>query len=173
MTLEQLLKGRLNSLAVKRAIRIIEADSSSFLTLLPLLDDGHQGLQDNAAWVFGYTGHKFPEVMHLNVEYFKSLLNRPKCRDGLKRNFFRTAQFIRWNSSQAGSIVELAFKNSFDRNAATAIRAFALTTLVNVIHDFPELAQEVKLKIEEELPYAKGGYLNRANKELKRLEKLI
>lgn len=172
MILEHSLRGRLSKAAVNSAIKIIKEDKSSSLSLLPLLEDGHQGLKDNAAWVLGYRGHLFPDIMHAELNYFKELLLSQNCRDGLKRNFFRTAQFIQWSKNDAGTIVDLAFKYSFDRTAATAIRAFALTTLVNVIQDFPELALEVKLNLEEELPYAEGGYLSRATRELKRLQKL-
>ena len=53
-----------------------------------------------------------------------------------------------------------------------AIRAHSMTILYNIVKKYPELKEELKVSIEDQIPYGSAGIKNRGNKILKALEKL-
>jgi hypothetical protein len=52
---------------------------------------------------------------------------------------------------------------------AVAIRVFSMTVLANVIEDQPDMRRELKLILEDQLPYGSSAFKSRGNKVLKKI----
>lgn len=55
---------------------------------------------------------------------------------------------------------------------ALAIKVFSMTVLGNLAKLYPEIIPELKLLIEDQLPYQTAGFKSRGKKVLKVLEKI-
>ena len=51
-----------------------------------------------------------------------------------------------------------------------AVRVFSMSVLARIAHDQPELKNELKIMIEDQLPFGSAAFLARARKVLKQLE---
>lgn len=71
-----------------------------------------------------------------------------------------------------GAIINRCFELVNDPQQDIAIRAFALTVIANHLKMYPAMAGELKLSIEELLPYASTGLKNRAGKILQKIEEV-
>ena len=50
-----------------------------------------------------------------------------------------------------------------------AVKVFAMSVLSQLVDGVPELSQELRIIIEDQLPYASAGFISRARKVLKDL----
>jgi hypothetical protein len=81
-------------------------------------------------------------------------------------------QHVSLPESLQGVAADSCFEIIRSAKEATAVKVFALTVLYNVVKVYPELANELKLCITEQLPYASAGFQSRGKKILAKLEKL-
>lgn len=125
--------------------------------------------QKNAAWLFGYTAHLYPEIIKKHWSALCERMQQKGIDAATERNFFRSLQCLKLDDDQSGEAIALCFERLQNPGYSNASRVFALTALVNLVQPYPELKQEVRLCIEAELPFASKAFISRASKELKRL----
>jgi hypothetical protein len=78
-------------------------------------------------------------------------------------------QFVPIPTDRQGQIMDIAFCFLRDKRETIAVKVFAMTVLENLSVDSPELGQELRIIIEDQLPYAGPAFRSRASKILKRL----
>ena len=72
-------------------------------------------------------------------------------------------------TSTTGEAADICFGYLVDHKETIAVRVFAMTVLGNICRREPDLGIELRLVIEEELPYASAGFKSRAKKILAEL----
>jgi hypothetical protein len=97
-------------------------------------------------------------------------LKRPGLHDAVKRNTVRLLQFISLPKSLQGVTAQVCFDLLQNRKEAIAVRVFAMTVLSNIAKDQPALKSELKIIIEDNLPYGSAGFVSRGRKILKELK---
>ena len=97
-------------------------------------------------------------------------LKTPGLHDAVKRNTVRILQFITIPRSLQGQAAAICFDLFQNTEEPVAVRVFSMSVLARIAHDQPELKSELKILIEDHLPYASAGFLSRARKVLKQLE---
>ena len=108
------------------------------------------------------------------LPYFPRLLaqlKNPK-HNAYVRNLLRAWQHQRIPEPFQGEVADYCFEYVANPQAAVAIRVFAMTILKNICQDWPELADELRLVIEEHLPVASPGFKSRGARVLKALRTL-
>ena len=122
--------------------------------------------------VLGKCTDAFPELINPHLE--KIILNlKSPVSDAVKRNTIRTLQNIHIPDHLLGEAADILFNIMIDRNEAIAIRVFTMTTLYNICEREPDLANELKIIIEDQMPYGSTGFKNRGSKTIKKLNLLI
>jgi len=101
------------------------------------------------------------------IEHLKKTVH-----DAVKRNSMRMFQFIDIPEEYLGEIAGLGFKYLDSEKEAVAIRVFSMTVLYNITRKFPGIKDELKMMIEDHLPYGTAGFKARAKKVLKDLERV-
>ncbi len=165
----QLLRAQHSKPQTDKIIRYIGYDADLFEELLDAFLGPDAEMARRAAWVYGYTAHLFPENCFKRWGKLLSLMADPVIHDALKRNFFRALEQMQVPEELLGETVQVCFDQLMNRQQAVAIRVFAMTCLTNMAQQIPELKPEIRLLLEEELPFSEGGFASRARKELKRL----
>ncbi|MEO5979445.1 MAG: hypothetical protein ABIS36_23460 [Chryseolinea sp.] len=110
---------------------------------------------------------------HLIRPYLGRLITsiqRPEAHDSEKRNTLKLLQFINIPTRLRGRVIDVCFRFLQDRKEANAVRVFSLSVISNNAKEFPELQKELRLMIEEELPYATPAFRSRARKVLMELD---
>ncbi|MCU0429944.1 MAG: hypothetical protein MUF42_08210 [Cytophagaceae bacterium] len=144
-------------------IRYIGNRPDRFNELLLLFLGQDPVLAQRAAWSLGYVAEQQPQLVQPYLLEIVSYLKKDDLHDALYRNVFRFLQFITWDPELDGQIFDLAI-NCMHPSYAVAIRVFAMSTAWKVVQRHPGLASELKLKIEEQWPYASPAFKSRAKK---------
>jgi hypothetical protein len=131
-----------------------------------------QPIKDRAAWAMSYIASDEPDLVKHHWNIFVKLLVDKKTSGPVKRNILRFTQVIKIPVGHQGPIVGRCFELINDPKEDIAIRAFAMTILANLLPQYPDMANELRISIEELLPHASPGLKNRANKILMMIEKL-
>lgn len=168
-SVKSLLTARHNKAVINRIINHIGYDEALFEELLAVFLGDEGELARQAAWVFSDVAPKFPATCHLQWPALLALASRPNTHEAIKRGFFRALQHLETPEPYLGETVQLCFDQLLNRQAAIAIRVFAMTSLVNLAQQLPELKPEIKLILEDELPFGSAGFVSRARREMRRL----
>ena len=89
-----------------------------------------------------------------------------------RRNLTRTLQFAHIPRAYLGRIVDWCFRWIADPQEAVAVRVFSMTVVYNATLREPDLSEELRIILEEHLPYGTAGFRSRGQKILQQLSKL-
>lgn len=130
---------------------------------------GPYRVTQRAAWPLSYCVQEHPELINPHLGKILSAAEHPEAIDAVKRNVVRLLQFIEVPGRYQGRVANLCFKFLQNRKEPIAVRVFAMTVLGNLTTALPELAKEVAILIEDELPYGSAGFVSRGRKVLKQI----
>ena len=105
--------------------------------------------------------------------YFGQLLNalhKPGVHNALIRNITRLLQEVTIPKKFHGKLMTACFDFISSEVTPIAVKAFALTILHNLSGQYPEIAPELKLVIEERFERETPAFKSRARKILKQLD---
>ncbi|EAY30040.1 hypothetical protein [Microscilla marina] len=157
-----------NALAIAN---YIGADPHRFAQLMALFLQGESLVVQRAAWVLSKCADQYPELLTPHLKSMIENLQGEEVPVAVQRNALRVLQNVEVPEALLGTLAEVCFKYMEDPKAAIAVKVFAMTNLYNVTQKEPALANELKLLIKYQLPYASAGFKSRANKILTALNK--
>ena len=132
---------------------------------------GTERQSQKAAGLICLCVEKQPELL---LPYLPSLLAKLReepVRNSIKRNILRMLQYAQIPEELEGEFIELCFSYLESAREAVAIQAFSMPVLFKLSDKYPELKQELKILIEDQLPYQKPGFISRGKKILAWLNK--
>ena len=146
----------------------IVADKILLDNLVELVISNDALISNRAAWVISKCADQNITLLKPHISKFISALTKAKS-DGVKRNMLRVLQELVIPNKLHGILVDQCFQIMESKKEAIAIKVFAMTVLSNVCNDIPELKNELRIIIEDQLPYGSAGFRSRANKILSKL----
>lgn len=168
---QQTLKehSKANTLAV---VAYISNDPHKFKLLASLLLSGCYQDAQRAAWPFFICAEAFPALILPYLSKMVIKLKDNTSHPAVKRSILRSLQFVEIPETLHGTLIDICFDALTDRKEPVAIKAFAMTVAYNIGRTEPDLMNELRIIIEDQMPYASPGFQSRGNKTLKALEKL-
>ncbi len=151
--------------------KTIGADQEAFDDLVDLFLADEYRVTQRAAWVFRICADAHPWLLKKHLKSIIENLQNP-VHDAVKRNTLRILQFVQIPDDLMGVTAEMCFKFLHSGSEPIAVKVFSMTVLYNIVKEYPELKEELKISIEDQLPYASAGFKSRAQKTLKALERL-
>ena len=171
MTLkEELFKGYSKPHTVYLANKIAP-NQETFDELVELMLSPDMKISQRAAWIFSHCVEQRPWLIKKHLKLIINHLENP-AHDAVKRNTLRVLQFIEIEEDEMGILADLCFKFLYSAKESIAIKAHSMTILYNIAKKYPELKNELKMAIQEQLPFGSAGIKNRGNKILRALEKI-
>ena len=152
----------------KKIARYIGSDKDRFAALMACFLKGEYLLAQRAAWVMSNCVEKFPGLIHPFLEQIILNLDR-HVHDAVRRNTLRVLQFVELPQNLFGIAAERCFQLLASRNEPVAIKVFAMQVIFNMAQKEPDLKNELRLLIEEQMPYATAGFISRGKRLLKAL----
>ncbi len=142
-------------------------DPKKFDQLMTLFFDKEYRVTQRAAWVVSHCGKNHPELI---IPYIDKMIKNLKkeVHVAVVRNTLRLLQDMDIPPHLWGITADICFK-IMESNAPIAVKVFGMTVLANICEKEPDLKNELRLIIEDQLPYGSAGFKSRANKILKRL----
>lgn len=166
---KELLKGHSKAVTDK-IVRHVGASQSSFNKLITIFLKGPYQITQRAAWPLSYCVKNYPFLIGRHYSSILKILSKPGIHDAVKRNIMRLLQFVEVPVKHQGPVIEHGFR-LMDPKEPVAVRVFAMTVVANLARQHPDLKKELKLVIEDQLPFGSAAYRSRSKKILRQLEK--
>ena len=109
-----------------------------------------------------------PSLALPHLRTFVARVNQPGVPVAVERAIMRMLQMVDLPEPLLGLIAAAAF-DRLEGNVPIAIKVYSMTVLVRVARREPDLAPEIRLLIEQQLPFSGPAYKARARHVLKRL----
>ena len=147
-----------------KIVNWVGGDTKKFDELFHVFLHGDYRLTQRAAWPLSYCAIAHPYFMEHHFQELLDNLKKPGLHDSIKRNTVRLLQTVNIPEEYEGAVMEICFKYLESHDEAVAIKAFSLTILQRLAKKYPETVPEIKLIIEEQLPYQSAAFKSRAKK---------
>ncbi len=115
-----------------------------------------------AAWTVGLCAEDDPDVL---LPYLGKILARaqqPGVHDAVVRCAVRSLQWVEIPEKLLGTVTELCFRFLSSAKSPAAIKACSMTVLGRISANRPELHRELRLVVEQQLPFAHAAVRARA-----------
>jgi len=151
----------------QRIAAYIGSDPERFKLLMLLFLNGEYRVTQRAALVLRFCTENHPALAEPYMDELISNLERP-LPAAVKRNTVRYLQQACIPAHLQGRLADICF-NYLTGAEPIAVKAFAITVLANLAKTEPDLANELKIIIQDQMPHASPGFLARARKVLREL----
>ncbi|MGB0838893.1 MAG: hypothetical protein ACPGXL_02075, partial [Chitinophagales bacterium] len=174
---EMLLQPRTKAYINYLVAHVLEKDARfDELVSLMIAEKEEAKLPFIASWVMRECFLKQTKLITPHLDTIVAYLRVPNLHNGIKRNIIGIFQELNpatFSEDLLGEITDICFDCLIDKNEAIAVKAFSMTTLANICVLVPELAGELKLVVEEQMPHGSSGFKSRGKKVIKQMEKLV
>lgn len=162
---QQLLKehSRANTDAIANAI------GNNALELKKIIDivyNEKAPLPQRASWLLSTVNDKHPDLLLPYISLFISTIKKIKI-DGIKRNMLAVLAGNKISKNQQGKLVNLCFDLLLSSFETVAVKVYAMQAIANIAKHHPELENELKAAIEDQLPKTTAAFHARARRILK------
>ncbi|MCF0058279.1 hypothetical protein [Dyadobacter sp. CY356] len=164
---EELLKQQIHF--KKHAIAITEFAVSSdknFKELINCFLSKDMRVAQRAARSVSWAAEKYPEMVQPYVGILVDQLKRKDVHNAVIRNSLRVLEDLVIPQKFHGEVMDACFLFLQNRETAIAIKAFALTVLFNLSKIYPDIKNEFRIIIEENMEYETAAYRSRGKKIL-------
>ena len=149
----------------------IGPDQDAFDALMILfLGDDYQ-ITQQAAWIVSHCVDDYPRLIEKHLKSMIENLQKP-VHVAVKRNTLRVLQFVEIPEELMGIAANICFSYLNSGREPVAIKAHSMTILYNIVKKFPELKEELKVTIENQMPFGSAGFISRGRKILNALNKM-
>lgn len=155
----------------QKIVKYVGNSTARFKDLVTVFLTGPYRVTQRAAWPLAICVEHHPNLVAPHLTILLKHLDKPGIHDSVKRNTVRLLQHIEIPKRLQGKIADRCFRYLTDNEENIAVRVFSLTVLETIAKENPELKRELRMIIEDHLPFASPAYLSRARKILKNLSK--
>jgi len=156
---------RTNTDAIAKAIG---NDPKEFEKIIDIIFRGKAPLPQRASWLLMVVSRKNPELIKPYISLFINSVAGFKI-DGIKRNMLSALCTQEIPKRLQGKMVNICFDFILSPSETIAVKVLSLDILAKFIKDYPELKNELKAAIEDQLPKTTIAFQSKGNKILKKL----
>jgi hypothetical protein len=154
-----------------RLARWIGSDSARFALLMDLFLKGEYRVTQRSAWIVAQCADNHPQLI---LPYLHKMIERmlePGVHVAVKRNVVRILQRIEIPKKLVGKVATVCFDLLASQKEPIAVRCFSMTVLANIAKQEPDLTNEIRLLIEQQMPWGSAGFRARGRKILTQLSR--
>lgn len=150
-----------------KIVDYVGKNDTRFKVLVEVYFAGPYRVTQRAAWPLSYCVEHHPGLVKPYLKRLLDFLDKPGIHNAVKRNTLRLLQYVDLPKRLHGRVADLCFQYLQSKGEPVAVKAFSLTVLQRIVEVQPELGTELKIIIEDQLPYASPAFRSRAMKVLK------
>jgi hypothetical protein len=146
--------------------------ASRFQQLVTLFLEDEYRVVQRAAWIISLVAAKHPELLPPHLPAMVARMEEEGLPVAVKRNVLRILQHLTIPESLHGPVMNCCFAFLEAPEETIAVKAFSMTVLSNLAKEYPEIKNEIRLLIEDQLENnPTPGIRSRAVKVLKAIGK--
>ncbi|GAL85687.1 hypothetical protein MYP_2916 [Sporocytophaga myxococcoides] len=151
---------------INKICKYISNDQECFDELMTIFFTAETRLVQRASWAVSTIAEEHP---YLIKPYIKRMVKNLKknAHDSVKRNSLRIFQFMEIPVSLQGELLDICFDYLITPKVPVAIKAFAMTVAYNLSAKEEDLMKELKIILQDQLPFSSPAFKSRAHKILK------
>jgi hypothetical protein len=162
------LSKELSRYNIDRVVSMIGGHPEAFSQLFRIFEESEPFLKPRVAWAVAIILDQYPYLGIPYQEQMSEILRNP-LHPAVTRTIMRYFSQIDIQENLQGEIYEKSIKYLMETGCPPAIRVHSMQIMFNLGTQNPDLLNELKLVLEEILPYSDGGVLNRGTKLLKKI----
>jgi hypothetical protein len=170
MQLETEILGEHSRERSERIAAWIGNDGKRFKLLMELFLKGDYRITQRASWIVNICSERYPGLIRPYLKQMIERMQEPEVHPAVRRNVIRILQFIEIPRHLLGTVATVCFQYLGSHNQPIAVRVFSMTVLGNIARLKPDFRRELRLVIEQQLPYGSAGFRARARKVLAEME---
>jgi len=155
------------------AVRIAEwigEDTGRLAQLMELFLHDEYRVVQRAAWIISFIAKEHPALLQPHLPAMIQRMEDTGIPVAVKRNVTRVLQFLPVPPALHGAVMHHCFELLANPQETVAVRAFSMTVLANLAKDYPDIRNEIRLILEDQLQHSPSpGFSARAKKVLKLL----
>ncbi len=136
--------------------------------LYHLIQSDKPKLQWHAAWVFEHIFIAKPEIIKPYIKEIVSEFHTIE-NNGVKRHFAKILSLTDINNMATGIFINTCFEWLKSELIPVAVKAHCIQILFHLTQKYPDLKAELRIVLEEQIPFNSVGFKSRARKILKQL----
>ncbi len=163
--IQQLLKehSRSNTDTIAKAIG---NNAVEFKKIIDIIYHEKAPLPQRASWLLSTINKKHPELLNPYIPLFIASIQKFDT-DGIKRNMFLVLASHNIPEKLQGKLVNLCFDLLLSSEETVAVKVHAMQAIANIAKKHPELKNELKAAIEDQMPKTSIAFHARAKHVLK------
>ena len=167
--LEEMLLLEHSKAQTMRIVNWVGADADRLALLFEVFLGDVYRLTQRSAWAVRYVGEKHPELMRPYYPALLAALRRTPLHDAVKRNVLNVFEALEITPECFDELADHCFQYLADPKEAIAVRCASMTILEKICREIPELKNELRMLIEENLEFESAGFKSRGKRVLGRL----
>lgn len=158
-----------NAQQTRKIVDYVGTHAVRFKALIEVFLAGPYRVTQRASWPLSNCVEYHPELIRPHFKALLDVLEQPDTHVAARRNIVRLLQFVAVPARYRGRVAAICFELLQNRKEAVAVRVFSMTVLANLVQHEPDLAGELRVIIEDNLPYGSAGFISRARKVLEKI----
>ena len=160
---------------VLHIVNLIGEDEEKFAILMDMFFDKQYATRMRISWILMHVADVQPQLVPPYFEKMILNLRTPKLIDAIKRNTLRTIAELdpKLSEELTGHALDICFDFLISTKEPVATKVHAMQVIYNLCKNEPELLNELKMVIEDQMDYGSTGFKARGRKILKAISKTI
>jgi hypothetical protein len=157
----------------RQCVRIatwIGTDKRRFKELIDLFLRGEYRITQRAAWIIKHCADEHAELVMPYIDRMIGRMVEASVHDAVKRNVLRILQDIEIPRRLAGKVATLCFEWLASAKEPVAVKVFSMSVLANIAKQEPDLKNEIRILIDQQMPMGSAGFKSRGKRVLRQLE---
>ena len=154
-----------------KIVDYIGSNQNRFDDLVKLFLEGEYRVTQRAAWALRFCAEADSALILPHLRALIENLKHP-LHDSNKRNTIKVLTFVDIPEGLLGELADICFGFLASPKEAIAIRVFSMEVLYKICQLKPDLANELKILIEDHYPHGSAGFKSKSRKVLKGIAKL-
>ena len=164
METSELLHHRVSKETIDELIDYVCVSRDRFDGLFKLFYSSQGRVRLQSAWTLSYCAERYPDWMTPQIGKLIRLMESSDEPVGVRRSVMRMLQFATIPKKLHGRAVNVCFARLTDQGEKVAVKVFAMTVCAQVARSNAEIARELALVLEDQLPYGTAGFRSRSPK---------
>ncbi|MEO8150662.1 MAG: hypothetical protein ABI723_23725 [Bacteroidia bacterium] len=165
MSIREALLKEHSKAQTNRIVNYIGDDEKKFAELMDLFFNDEYRVVQRSAWSVSNCAEAHPQLIMPYLKKMIELLGED-VHNAVKRNIVRVLQFIDIPKKHYGKAAQACFDLLLSKDEPVAVKVFAMTVIANISKHEPDLKNELRIIINDQLPYSSAGFKSRAKKIL-------
>ena len=169
MNIREILKAEHSRSSALKIAQYIGNDPNRFKELVEVFAEGPKKIMQRASWPLRIVVLENPRLVSPYLKLFLTLCNQPDAADAVRRNTMNMLQYIEIPPRFQMQVIDMAFSFLQRKREPIAVKVFSMSVIARLAANLPDLKKELRIVLEDSLPYSSPGFISRARKVLREI----